>query len=73
MRRGVRHMTPTRINMAGQQIGAIRVLHYAGSRQGHAVWRCRCDLCGERFDARGDNLRKAQRLAWWRLHGCGEG
>lgn len=59
-----------RIPMAGIQIGAILILASAGTRNGRALWRCRCLACGEEFDERGGNLRKAQRRADWVLHRC---
>lgn len=70
MRRGVRHMTPTRIDMAGQQIGAFHVVGFAGYAGRAMMWVVQCDA-GHRFTARGQNLRKAQTGRWEiRCPGC---
>ncbi len=37
------------IDLAGRRFNRLLVLHRAGSRYGHALWRCGCD-CGKSCD-----------------------
>jgi hypothetical protein len=49
------------LTLAGQTIGLLTVLHYAGSKGGKgALWDCQCQ-CGAIVRERGTDLRRAQR------------
>ena len=37
------------VDLLGQRFGRLAVTEYAGSRNGRAVWRCKCD-CGNEVD-----------------------
>lgn len=41
--------------MIGQRFGKLLVIDYAGKRNGHQMWLCKCD-CGAEVIKRGSNL-----------------
>jgi hypothetical protein len=60
-----RKPSPIRIDMAGQRIGMLTVLDFAGrTHAGLAIWKCRCD-CGQIEMVSGNNLRGG------RTYSCG--
>lgn len=48
---------PPAINMLGKQIGRLTVVDSSESKQGKAMWVCKCS-CGNLTTVSGDNLRK---------------
>ena len=47
---------PNKANLLNQKFGMLTVLEEAGSRGGHALWKCRCD-CGNETYATTGSLR----------------
>ena len=43
----------------GKRFGRAMVIAYAGKKNGHHMWRCRCD-CGKEFTANQSNLQDVQ-------------
>lgn len=46
-------------DIAGEKYGRLLVLEYVGSKNGKAVWRCKCD-CGNYKNVTGDSLRSGK-------------
>lgn len=44
------------VDLQGQRFGRLAVISYAGSKNGRAVWRCKCD-CGNEVDVFSSYLR----------------
>lgn len=42
-------ISATRANLINKKYGMLTVLEFAGTRKGHALWKCRCDCGNETF------------------------
>jgi hypothetical protein len=54
-------------DMINQKYGKLTVLERAGSKNGSAFWKCRCD-CGNKIIVRGDQLRSGNTRSCGCLH-----
>jgi hypothetical protein len=55
------------INITGEKYGRLTVLNYIGTKNGTAVWRCRCD-CGNEVNAKSNALKNGKTKSCGCMH-----